>query len=190
MSEDTGAFQSLRDQFLISMPGVSDSLFTHSVTYICDHNSSGAMGLIINHSLGISLGDVFEQLELDCSERAKDIPVLAGGPVNAQQGLVLHRNEGDWESTIEVTPDICLTASKDIVEAMANNRGPSSAHLALGYAGWSSGQLEEELSNNYWLTMPADMRIIFDVPTDQRWDAAAKKLGIDLNLIANTAGHA
>lgn len=190
MSNQSDELDSLRDQFLIAMPGVSDSLFAHSVTYICDHSKNGAMGIIINHSLGISLGDVFEQLDLGRSDHANDIPVLAGGPVNSQQGLVLHRREGEWESSIEVTPEISLTASKDIIEAMANNRGPSNAHLALGYAGWSSGQLEEELSKNYWLTMPADSSIIFDVPAEERWSAAAAKLGIDLNLIVSDAGHA
>jgi len=190
MTEETNELASLRNQFLIAMPGVSDSLFANSVTYICDHSENGAMGIIINHSLGISLNDVFEQLELGYSERSGQLPVLAGGPVNSQQGLVLHRKQGEWESSIEVTSEISLTASKDIIEAMANDRGPTDAHLALGYAGWSSGQLEEELSNNCWLTVPADSRIIFDTPTEDRLDAAADKLGIDLSLIANTAGHA
>ena len=183
-------FGSLRNQFLIAMPSVEDSLFTHSLTYICDHNKHGAMGLIINQTLGISLADVFAQLSLPTSPQLEKSQVLAGGPVNAQQGLVLHRNEGKWDSTLHVTPDICVTASKDIVEAMANDQAPKGAQLILGYAGWSAGQLEEELNNNLWLTMPADSTIIFDTPTEQRWNAAAKILGIDLNLISACAGHA
>ncbi|WP_096085646.1 YqgE/AlgH family protein [Agaribacterium haliotis] len=182
--------ESLRNQFLIAMPGLDDSLFSHSLTFICDHNKNGAMGLIINQPLGINLSDVFQQLQLESSPALSDAHVLAGGPVNSQQGLVLHRDEGHWESTLRITPDICLTASKDIVEAMANNQGPSGAQLALGYAGWSAGQLEEELSNNMWLTMPADNAIIFDTPTEQRWNAAAQALGVDLNLISSAAGHA
>ena len=183
-------FVSLQNQFLIAMPSVDESLFSHSITYICDHNENGAMGVIINQPLGITLGDVFDQLELKTSPEIRSSQVLAGGPVNAQQGLVLHRDQGHWESTTHITSEICLTASKDIVEAMAESLGPSSAQLALGYAGWGSGQLEEELSNNYWLTMPADSAIIFDTAVDQRWNAAAKHFGIDINLVSSTAGHA
>jgi putative transcriptional regulator len=181
---------SLRDQFLIAMPGLNDSPFSHSVTYICDHNENGAMGVVINHPLGITLGDVFEQLNLDSHENSRGHPVLSGGPVNSQQGLVLHRDQGQWDSTMRVTSEICLTASRDIVVAMAENRGPQSAQLALGYAGWSPGQLESEIAENCWLTMPADSAIIFDTPADQRWTAAANQLGIDLNLLSNEAGHA
>lgn len=188
--EKTQKFTSLRNQFLIAMPGLEDSLFTQSVTYICDHNEHGAMGVIVNHPIGITLGDVFDQLGIETLSSMRDAPVLAGGPVNAQQGLVLHRDEGIWESTLRVNEEICLTASKDIVEAMAIATGPKSAQLALGYAGWSSGQLEEELSNNFWLTLPAESNILFDTPPEQRWGAAAKQLGIDLNLISTSIGHA
>ena len=181
---------SLRNHFLISMPSTDDSIFAHSVTYVCDHNEHGAMGMIINQPIGISLGDVFEQLDLKNNTAHGHRPVLAGGPVNAQQGLVLHRNQGQWESTLNITDEICLTASKDIIEAMSNHEGPQSAQLALGYAGWSPGQLEEELANNYWLTMPADSSIIFDTPLEQRWEAAAKQLGVDLDLVSRSAGHA
>ncbi|WP_370980734.1 YqgE/AlgH family protein [Agaribacterium sp. ZY112] len=180
----------LSNQFLIAMPGLEDSLFNHTVTYICDHNEHGAMGLIINQPLGISLTDVFEQLQLPCSPAIGNKQVLAGGPVNGQQGLVLHRKQGKWESSLEITPEICLTASKDIVEAMAKDQAPPGAQLALGYAGWSPGQLEEELNSNMWLTMPADSRILFDTETDQRWNAAAKALGINLDLISTQTGHA
>ncbi len=189
--EDTStAFQSLRNQFLIAMPGVSDSIFTHSVTYICDHNEHGAMGVIINHPLSITLGDVFDQLNIRTRDETRQLPVLAGGPVNSQQGLVIHRDEGQWESTMRINDEICLTASKDIVEAMAQAAGPKSAQLALGYAGWGSGQLEEELANNLWLTVAADSRIMFDIPPEQRWQTAAAQLGIDVNLVSTHAGHA
>lgn len=189
-SSPSTEFVSLKNQFLIAMPSLEDSLFTHSVTFICDHNEHGAMGVIINHPLSVTLGDVFDQLEIPTSPFVRDTPVLAGGPVNAQQGLVLHRDQGSWESTMRITSEICLTASKDIVEAMATDQGPKSAQLALGYAGWNSGQLEEELAQNCWLTMPADTGIIFDTPTEQRWHAAANQLGIDINLISSSVGHA
>ncbi len=188
--EDDQSFLSLRDHILISMPSLEDSIFNRSLTYICDHNEYGAMGVIINHPMGLTLGDVFEQLELEVAPQVRDIQVLAGGPVNSQQGLVLHRNQGSWDSTLEITPEICLTASKDIVEAMACDTAPASAQLALGYAGWSPGQLEQELNNNCWLTMPADSAIIFDIPSEERWAAAAKRLGVDLNLISSQTGHA
>lgn len=181
---------SLRNHFLISMPTLEDSIFTHTVTYICDHNEHGAMGVIINHPLKVTLGEVFLQLNLDSAPDVANTAVLAGGPVNTQQGLVLHRDQGSWESTLKITDEVCLTASKDIVEAMAASRAPQSAQLALGYAGWSAGQLEDEIANNFWLTMPADSAILFDTPADERWTAAAKQLGVDLDLISATAGHA
>lgn len=187
--ERSDPFVSLRNQFLVSMPGLVDSIFARSVTYICDHSPQGAMGIIINHPLGITLDEVFQQLLLEPSEDHHS-PVLAGGPVNTQQGLVLHRKEGSWQSTMEITSEICITASKDIIEAMASGKGPKHAQLVLGYAGWSEGQLEEELGNNCWLTLPADERIIFEVPTEDRWNAVAEGLGIDLNLISNQLGHA
>lgn len=181
---------SLRDQFLIAMPMLEDSLFSHSVTYICDHNEHGAMGVIINHPMDLTLGEVFDQLQLTTLASVRPTPVLAGGPVNAEQGLVLHRDEGKWESTMHVTPEICLTASRDIVEAMATGKGPKNAQLALGYAGWGAGQLEEEITNNCWLTLPASSSIIFDTPLEQRWTAAAQQLGVDINLVSAMAGHA
>lgn len=181
---------SLSNHFLIAMPGLKDSLFSHSVTYICDHSENGAMGIVINHTLDMTIGEVFDQLNLNAEPECRAKPILAGGPVNAQQGFVLHRDDGQWNSTLRITDEICLTASRDIVEAMADNRGPAGAQFALGYAGWDAGQLEEEISANSWLTMPAESGIIFDVAIEERWGAASKQLGVDLNLISGTAGHA
>lgn len=181
---------SLRDHFLIAMPGLRGSIFCDSVTYICDHSEQGAMGIILNQPLNINLDEVFGQLQLDYDESVANTPVLAGGPVNVQQGFVLHKNEGQWDSTLEITPEICLTASRDIVSALAQKRGPAGAQFALGYAGWSPGQLEEEISANSWLTLPADNSIIFEVPIHERRAAVASRLGIDLNLISGAAGHA
>lgn len=189
-TEEKTDFDSLRDHFLISMPSLEESIFNHTVTYICDHTEDGAMGIIINQPMLLTLGEVFEQLSLFTSPEVEHIQVLAGGPVNTQQGLVLHRDQGRWESTMRITPEICLTASKDIVEAMAQNTAPASAQLALGYAGWSEGQLEQELQDNCWLTMPADSSILFDTPSNERWAAAAKQLGVNLDLISSKAGHA
>lgn len=172
------------------MPGLTDPLFSRSVTYICDHSEHGAMGIVLNQPLGITLIEVFHQLSLDTSSPAGKTPVLAGGPVNTQRGFVLHRDQGSWDSTLHITSEICLTASRDIVAAIADNTGPKSAQFALGYAGWSPGQLEEEIASNAWLTIEADSSIIFDTPVEQRWAAAAAQLGVDLNLISTVAGHA
>ncbi|MFT7559903.1 MAG: putative transcriptional regulator [Flavobacteriales bacterium] len=187
-----GEFMNLRNQFLIAMPGLKDSLFSHAVAYICDHNEEGAMGIVINQTLDITLDDVFSQLELTVSDSKpyEDRAVLSGGPVNSEQGLVLHRDQGQWDSTLHITPEVCLTASRDIISAMAKGEAPKDAQLALGYAGWSAGQLESEIAENCWLTMPADAAIIFDIPAEERWNAAANQLGIDLNLISGSAGHA
>lgn len=181
---------SLRNHFLIAMPGLRDSIFSDTVTYICDHSDQGAMGIVLNQPLNIHLDEVFDQLELNYDEVAGQSPVLSGGPVNSQQGFVLHKDEGSWASTMHVTSDICITASRDIVSALAHNQGPSGAQFALGYAGWGAGQLEEEISSNSWLTVPADPSIIFDVPVHERRMAVASQLGIDLNLISGVAGHA
>lgn len=182
--------ESLRDHFLIAMPGLTDPIFSRSVTYVCDHSEQGAMGIVINQPLDIKLGDVFAQLAIEHKDFLADRPVLAGGPVNMQRGFVLHRDTGSWESTLRITTEISLTASRDIVSAIALDQGPKSAIFALGYAGWSAGQLEGEIANNAWLVVPAETSIIFDTPVEERWNATARLLGIDLNLISSSAGHA
>ncbi len=181
---------SLRGHFLIAMPGLKDSIFSDSITYICDHSEQGAMGIILNQPLNIKLDEVFDQLSLEYEPGAGETPVLSGGPVNSQQGFVLHKNEGKWDSTLQISDGVCLTASRDIVSAIAEKKGPAGAQFALGYAGWSPGQLDEEIAGNSWLSVPAESRIIFDVPIHKRREAVAEKLGIDLNLISGTAGHA
>ncbi|WP_188149474.1 YqgE/AlgH family protein [Teredinibacter waterburyi] len=190
ISFDFGHLGGLRDQFLVAMPGLTDPIFSRSVTYICDHSDQGAMGIVINQPLELSLGDVFEQLQIDYHPSLGRHPVLAGGPVNTQRGFVLHRNHGEWDASLQITPEISLTASRDIVQAIATNRGPHNAQFSLGYAGWSPGQLEDEIANNAWLTLPADTSIIFDTPIEERWAAATKQLGVDMNLISTIAGHA
>ena len=183
---------SLRNQFLIAMPGMGDPSFARTVTYICEHTSDGAMGLVINMPMALSLADIYEQLEIETDHISAQYPVLAGGPVSAERGFVLHPNaqEAAWNSTLNVSEDICLTASKDILTALAEGKGPTHYLVALGYAGWGQDQLEQEIADNAWLTVPADQQILFHTPCDQRWSAAARNLGIDLNLISNTAGHA
>ncbi len=180
----------LRDHFLIAMPGMHDTSFAHSVTYICDHNESGAMGLTLNHPLPLTLADIFQQLDLEYRSGQGDQPVMSGGPVQIERGFVLHNAGSEWQSTLQVSSEISLTASRDILAALAEGEGPSEHLMALGYAGWDAGQLEEEIAANAWLTLPADKQILFNTPPEQRWSAAARHLGIDLNLISANAGHA
>jgi len=181
---------SLRDHFLIAMPGMHDSLFNHSVTYICEHSEKGAMGVVINQVTPLTLKDVFDQLDLADLHTNGRQTVLAGGPVQTERGFVLHPPTKEWQSTLKVSDQTCLTASRDIIEALADGSGPEKFLIALGYAGWSAGQLEEEIMANAWLTIPASNTILFDTPLDQRWSLAAQPLGIDLNLISSVAGHA
>ena len=180
----------LVNHFLISMPGLSDPSFTHSITYICEHSSVGAMGLVVNHTLGIQFDEVLDQMGIEDLADIGGKEVLAGGPVQVGRGLVLHSNEVEWPSTLMITDDVYLTASKDILQALATDQGPASSLVLLGYAGWEPGQLEQEIADNSWLTVPADSRVLFDTVTDQRWQAAADCMGVDLNLISACAGHA
>ena len=185
------AFESLKDHFLIAMPSLTEGIFAHSVTYLCEHNEHGAMGLIINRPMGVALGEILEHLNIDNVRNHDTDPVMAGGPVQTERGFVLHRtSERRWESTMPISDEISLTTSRDILDALAHNEGPDCVLVALGYAGWSAGQLEDELVANSWLTIPADSAIIFSTPAEKRLDAAAAKLGIDLALLAPGAGHA
>lgn len=181
---------SLRDHFLIAMPGLNDSSFAHTVTYICEHSDKGAMGVVINTATPMLLKEIFTQMSLDDLSDQGDQIVMSGGPVQPERGFVLHSNEAKWQSTLEISPDISLTASRDIITALAAGRGPKQCLIALGYAGWGEGQLEAEIAANSWLTVPADKNIIFNTPFEERWTLAAQALGIDVNLISSTAGHA
>ncbi len=182
---------SLRDHFLLAMPGLSAGIFSHSITYICEHGESGAMGIVINQPLDLSVGEIFDHLQINSLRDFTDVPVMAGGPVQIDHGFVLHRDSHDeWEASLHVTDEITLTTSRDILRAIAHGTGPREHLIALGYAGWSAGQLEQELAENSWLTLPADSDIIFSTPHQKRLGAAAALLGIDMNLISGEAGHA
>ena len=181
----------LRDHFLLAMPSLSEGIFSHSVTYICEHGESGAMGIVINQPLDLSVAEIFEHLQIEPDSDYSDTPVMAGGPVQIDHGFVLHRNGSQsWEASLRVTPEITLTTSRDILRAIARDEGPRDHLIALGYAGWAAGQLEQELAENSWLTLPADADIIFSTPSEHRLGAAAALLAIDMNLISGEAGHA
>jgi putative transcriptional regulator len=182
---------SLTNQFLIAMPAMQDANFAQTVTFIWEHNAEGALGIIINRPLQMNLADVFEQLRMPTPTVALGRqPVLQGGPVQTDRGFVVHHIGGQWEHTRQVSSRIQVTTSPDILDAMARGSGPETAIVALGYAGWSAGQLEKELAANAWLTAPADERILFDTPFEQRWRAAGRLLGVDLATISPQAGHA
>lgn len=181
----------LTNQFLIAMPTMTDANFAQTVTYIWEHNEEGALGIIINRPLQMKLADVFEQLKMPTpTESVGRQSVFQGGPVQTDRGFVLHHIGGHWEHTRQVSSRIQVTTSPDILDAMARGTGPDTALVALGYAGWSAGQLEQELAANAWLTVPADERIIFSTPYEQRWHAAARLIGVDLATISSHAGHA
>lgn len=181
----------LKHHFLIAMPHMEDPRFAQSVIYLCEHNADGAMGLVINRPSGLNLGDVLEQtspelsVPLDIGERI----VFNGGPVQSERGFVLHRGPQKWESSLDLGP-LQLTTSRDILVDMTRGQGPGESFVALGYAGWEAGQLEQELLDNVWLSCPADYHILFELDAELRLDAAARSLGIDLSLLTNQAGHA
>lgn len=182
---------SLTNQLLIAMPGLADPNFSSTVTLICEHNDEGALGIIINRPLAIRLGGLFERLEVaDPNPGASEDPVLVGGPVSQERGFVLHDSDHSFDSSLDVSEDIKLTLSRDIIEALAAGSGPKQSLVALGYAGWEAGQLEHEMLANSWLNVPASSDIVFDIPFEDRWAAAARKLGIDISQISHDAGHA
>lgn len=183
--------ESLTGQFLIAMPAMTDPNFEQTVSYICQHNENGALGIVINRTMELTMGDVFGQMDIPASECicAKQY-VHYGGPVQSERGFILHDRPNDWEATLAIDEHIGLTTSRDVLEAIARNEGPQRALMALGYAGWGSGQLEHEITQNAWLSGPADVDLIFSTPVEQRWSRAAGLLGINLTLLSREAGHA
>jgi len=181
--------QTLQGHFLIAMPNLKGSHFSQTVTYICEHNPSGAMGIIINQAASISRKELFQQLTLNCVHE-DDSPILLGGPVQQDRGFVLHTGEQRWKSTMAVSSNISVTGSKDILEDIASGKGPENSLIALGYAGWSANQLEQEIADNSWLTVPAEEHIIFNTPIEERWLSSAKNLGVNLHLLSTQVGHA
>ncbi len=181
----------LTNHFLIAMPALADPNFHHTVTYMCDHNPQGAMGLVINRPLDMGMGELFNHLNIsDYDIALGEIPIYQGGPVQTDRGFVLHKPFGEWEASLSIAPNITLTMSQDIIEAIAHGKGPDKYIIALGYAGWGEGQLEQELASNAWLNGPAETSIIFDTSIEQRWNASARLLGVDINQLSNEIGHA
>jgi putative transcriptional regulator len=181
----------LTDHFIIAMPGLMDENFNQAVTYICEHDENGTFGIIINRESEITLDDVMQQMKIPYHpDKSKDETVFTGGPVQINRGFILHRPTGNWDSSLIVNDSVALTTSRDILEAIAGNKGPDDTIIALGYAGWGPGQLEQEMAANTWLSCQAEEQIIFNTPVEDRWQAAADLIGVDIQLMSNDAGHA
>lgn len=206
--------KSLENQFLIAMPSLADEYFNKTVTYICEHNDEGAMGLIINMPVNITLHDLLKQIEENDSEQegkkeaaveaensstaeenisldhSLEQLVLSGGPISQNRGFVLHRTQSGWKSSLALSDDIMITTSKDILLSLGTKDAPEQYMVTLGYAGWGPGQLETELQANSWLTIDADSDILFNTPIEQRWQKATEKLGINIAHLSSDIGHA
>ena len=178
-------------QLLIAMPGMRDERFAKSVIYMCAHTEEGAMGLVLNQRLdSLKFAELISQLELDEKHLSRDVPVHFGGPVESGRGFVLHTSDYQQDATLEVVNGVALTATVDILKAIAQGKGPQKSLLALGYAGWGPGQLDMEIRANGWLQVPSDSEIIFDIEPDTKWERAIQKLGIDPRMLSDDVGHA
>ena len=186
-----GALVNLTHHFLIAMPAMADPRFAHSLAFICEHNPEGAVGLVVNRPSDMKLSTLYAQIDVPLPDpQMFDAHVLFGGPVQGDRGFVLHRPLGQWQSTLAVSGELGLTTSKDVLEAAARGEGPDDMLVSLGYAGWSAGQLEEEIAANAWLTVEADAGVIFGMPAERRLPAAMQLLGIDFSQLSEDVGHA
>ena len=188
----------LTNQFLIAMPGMGDGTFAGTVVYLCEHTEKGALGLVINKPIDITLKNLFEKVELslDRADLAES-PVFFGGPVQTERGFVLHEPlddeagaDGGYSSSLKIEGGLEMTTSKDVLEALSSGAGPKKVLVTLGYSGWAAGQLEDEMSNNGWINVLAEPGIIFDTPVGERYDKALSLLGIDAGMLSSAAGHA
>jgi len=178
-------------QMLIAMPGMLDPNFVRSVTLMCQHTEEGAIGITINRLSNFTLGEILKQLDISCEDpQLLQTQVLEGGPVNGDRGFVLHTPLEGFESSLEINEQIMVTTSRDVLAAIALGQGPERFIVALGYAGWGDGQLESEMRENAWLSVPIDSAIVFDLPLKERWQKAVANLGIDVENLHEVGGHA
>ncbi|MBE0376357.1 MULTISPECIES: YqgE/AlgH family protein [Pseudoalteromonas] len=184
--------QSLENHFLIAMPSMQDPFFKRAVAYICEHNEDGAMGLVINQPINITVGDLLDKIEIDNdkSTQAASVAVFAGGPVKTDRGFVLHSPKSGYSASQELSSEIMITTSKDVLASLTTAQAPEQFIITLGYSGWEQGQLEQELLENAWLIIKADPDIIFNTPIEQRWEKAVATLGFDISQLSSEAGHA
>jgi putative transcriptional regulator len=182
---------SLTGQLLVAMPQMSDPRFARTVVYLCAHSSDGAMGLVVNRLIdSLTFSSLLSQLGVEVESEPDDMPVHFGGPVESSRGFVLHTSDYLQDSTLVIDDEIALTATVDVLKAIARGDGPRRRVLALGYAGWAPGQLDAEIQANGWLLVPADLELVFGIENDSKWQRAPAKIGIDLSLLSSEAGHA
>ncbi len=183
---------SLKNHFLIAMPSLQDPHFKRSVTYICEHDENGAMGIVINKPSNMTLKEVLNQVDesIVVTEEKSDLRVVLGGPVSPDRGFIVHSPQPGWSASIDVTDDITVTTSKDILAVLGNDKSPKDILVALGYSGWEPGQLEEELKDNSWLAIEANTSLMFDTPLADRWQVALKTLGIEIHQLTPSGGCA
>lgn len=181
---------SLKNQFLIAMPTMTGSYFGDTIIYLCEHNQDGAMGLVVNRPSRMTLIELVAQLNIEPGSISPEVPVMDGGPVARDRGFILHTDDERFEASLDLGNGTMLTAAREVLEAIGAGRGPRSYLVALGYAGWGAGQLEDELKENAWLTCPASLDILFEVPFGERVTRAAAVLGIDFRFMSGQAGHA
>ena len=181
----------LADNFLIAMPALEAPYFSNALAYICEHNENGALGVIVNRPIDMSLAGLLEKIDIKLeAESLANLPVYFGGPVQLDRGFVLHRPHGQWQSTLVVNSEVGLTSSRDVLAAVGKEGLPAEIIVTLGYAGWEAGQLENELSQNSWLTVPAKPSILFEMPPEERLPAAMQNLGVSFTQLSDVAGHA
>jgi putative transcriptional regulator len=184
----------LANHFLIAMPSMQDPIFGGTVVYVCEHNENGVLGVVINKPTDMTMEVLFDRIDLEVSSAAErhleSEPIMFGGPVQDDRGFVLHTPGAHYSSSLTVTNDVAFTTSIDVLEAVARGNGPERMMVSIGYAGWSPGQLEDELARNGWLTVAADPRVVFEVPIEERYQAAIKLLGFDPLMLNSEAGHA
>lgn len=181
----------LANQLLIAVPSLADPTFSRTVALICRHDADGAMGLVLNRPSEYTLGDVLDQMGIaDGDLRLRSERVLAGGPVHGERGFVLHDGDGRWDSSLQVTDGLHVTTSRDVLNALARGEGPRRATVVLGCAGWGAGQLEQELADNSWITADYDPALLFSLPLEARWEAAAGHIGVDIRRMTDYSGHA
>ncbi|MBI3221918.1 MAG: YqgE/AlgH family protein [Nitrosomonadales bacterium] len=181
----------LTHHFLIAMPAMQEGFFAGTLTYVCEHNENGALGIVVNRPISLTYGEMFDQIKIPMHQpELEKLPVHFGGPVQTERGFVLHDTPGNWQSTLRINSSMSLTTSKDILEAVGEGTGPRNLIITLGYAGWDQGQLEHEITENTWLTVPASEHILFDLPPEERLPAAMALLGVDYSSLVEDAGHA
>ena len=182
---------SLVDTCLIATPAIKDPIFSSSLVYMCEHSEKGSMGLVVNHETSQILEDIFTQLEIEChDESVLNQPVYIGGPVQLEQGFVLHSTPGRWMNSVEVSDGIHLTSSLDILQDIAQGKGPGDYLVMLGFSGWASGQLESELQQNSWLTSSCDAHLLFHQRAEDKWQIAFDSLGFDISMLSPVSGNA